>query len=646
MLATSRRTLTALVVTCLLVLAVSLPAAAYEPNPNAPRSEVPADYQWRPQDVFPSTDAWEQEVAAIQEGIPALAQYEGHLGDSAETLLTALQSIEDMYLRLMKALVYAQFLYDVDQGNSDARARQGRVAMIMPQFGRTVSYLEPEILQIDEGRLEGFLAESAPLRVYDYYLKDMRRLKDHTLSPPEEKILALTGNLRSVPGDAHESLLGVDVVFPKIVDADGNEVELTVSGFSKYRSGPVYNVRKQAADAFFSTLRSYENTFATLLDGVVKAHILSKEARGYSSCLEASLMPDNISVEAYDQLVQTINDNLPRTLHKYIALRRKVLGLDGPVTFPNLYNSMIEDVDQEWTYEQGRDLILTALKPLGQEYVSLLAEGTDPHNGWIDIYPNADKRSGAYSNGSVAADVHPFVLHNFDNTLDAVFTTAHEFGHALHSYYSSHAQPPIYRNYTTFLAEVASTSNEALLMNHLLKQTKDPAVKLMLLNQRLESIRLTIFRQTLFAEFEKRFHEYAEQGNPLTADYLNGLYAELIQKYYGPDFQMGENDETEWMFIPHFYYNFYVFSYATGLTSGLSIAQQIEKEGQKASRRYIDEMLKAGNSAPPLEILRRAGVDLETPAPILDMLDLFEQTVDEFDGIWTKNFAPKEGDRS
>ena len=376
-----------------------------------------------------------------------------------------------------------------------------------------------------------------------------------------------------------------------------------------------------------------------MLDGAVKSHIMSKTSRGYDSCLEASLSPDNISTDAYRMLIDTVRENLPRTMHKYVELRRKVMGIDGALTFPNLYNAMIEGVEPEYSYDDAQKIIATALKPLGKEYVNLIKEGMDPASGWIDIYPNESKRSGAYSSGVLSKDIHPYVLHNFDNSLDAVSTTAHEMGHALHSVFSNRTQPPVYAGYTTFLAEIASTCNEALLTNYLLEEADDVDMKLMLLNQRLESIRQTIFRQTLFADFELRFHEHAEAGNPLTADFLNALYAELVTEYYGADFEMGPDDECEWMFIPHFYYNFYVFTYATGLTSGLALADEISANGDKAAQRYINNMLKAGSSAPPLDILRNAGVDLETPAPIVSAMDAFANTVAEFDKLWTKKYG-------
>ena len=465
----------------------------------------------------------------------------------------------------------------------------------------------------------------------------MWRQAAHTLDADGEKLMAINGRMRGTPSDAFSSLLSVDIEFPEIVGLDGEKQPLTLNNFGTLRAARTYAVRKQAAEAFFGTLRDYENTFATLLDGVVKSHIVTREARGYDTCLEAALSPDNISTATYENLIATVRDNLPRTLHRYVELRREVMGLEEKLEFANLYNPMIADTEKPMTYEEGIAVIAKALKPLGKEYVEVASEGMDPESGWTDVFPNEDKRSGAYSNGALAHELHPYVLQNFDNTLDAVFTTAHEYGHAVHSYFSSKHQPYQYRGYTTFLAEVASTCNEALLTNHLLEQyDDDPEMTLLLLNQRLESIRLTIFRQTLFADFELQVHQHAEAGNPLTADWLNAKYKELIETYYGPGFALGENDECEWMFIPHFYYDFYVFTYATGLTSGLAMAERIDDKGDDAARQYIDEMLKAGSSAPPLTILKDAGVDLETPAPIEAALDLFAETLEQFEKTWKK----------
>jgi oligoendopeptidase F len=573
--------------------------------------------------------------------VPELAAYEGRLGESAGTLFEAMARVEETIQRIYKLYIYTSLRLDPELSDSGNQGMQGKIGFLFQQFGSTVSYMEPELLDVPQETINGYLASNPDYAVYQHYFDNMYRMKAHSLSKAEERVLSLAGQVRGAAAEVSSQLRDIDMKFPEIVGEDGAMRPLTLSGFGKARSSASYNVRKQASDAFFSTFRQFENTLAATLDGVVKSHLLTKELRGYESCLEASLKGDDISPATYRMLVDTINANLERTLHKYVDLRRKVMGLEGPLTFPNLYNEMIEGETIEYTYEQCRQLLAEGLKPLGREYVDLVRTAADPANGWIDVYPNQNKRTGAYSNGIVARDIHPYVLHNYDNSLDAVFTTAHEFGHALHSYFSSKNQPFVYSDYTTFLAEVASTCNEEVLLSYLLKNEKDPERKLTLLNKRLENIRLTIFRQTLFAEFELRFHEYAEEDNTLTADFLNGLYKDLITKYYGPNFEMGPNDEVEWAFIPHFNYNFYVFTYATGLTSGISLAQQIMAQGDKAAQRYIDNLLKAGSSAPPLEILKSAGVDLEQPDPILTMLDLFEDTIEEFDALWTKTYGQK-----
>ncbi len=638
--ANSRRSAVAATLVLLSSLLLAVPVLAdYAPDPTTTRDQIPNEYQWDPTHIFADDTAWEAEMAAVAEDIPKLNEFRGRLGNSAADLLDANNATQALTTRFYKLYMYAQTQYDVNQADSDLRTMDGRVKSMLPAFGEATSWMEPELLEIDPAVIKNFMAEEPALAPYSYYFSELWRQQDHTLGAPEERLMALTGNMRSAPKDAYDALLGVDMKFPEVVNAKGESVPLTVSGWSALRSSEAYNTRVQARDAFFGTLRGYENTFATMLDGAVKSHIMSKDARGYETCLEASLSPDNISTDAYRMLIETVRDNLDRTMHQYVDLRRKVMGIDGPLTFPNLYNTMIEGVEPEYSYDDAQKIIAMGLKPLGEEYVNLLKEGMDPANGWIDIYPNEAKRSGAYSAGVLAKDVHPYVLHNFDNSLDAVSTTAHEMGHALHSVFSNRAQPAIYAGYTTFLAEIASTCNEALLTDYLLAEADDTDMKLMLLNQRLESIRQTIFRQTLFADFELRFHEYAEAGNPLTADFLNALYAELVTEYYGENFELGPDDECEWMFIPHFYYNFYVFTYATGLTSGLALADEISQNGDKAAQRYIDNMLKAGSSAPPLDILRNAGVDLETPAPIVSAMDAFAETVAEFDKLWTQKYG-------
>lgn len=619
------------------LLAATAGLAAHTPDAAAPRSSVPTEYQWRWDHIFPSLEAWEAAMAEFEQMIPSIREYEGRLGESPEILRSAQARGYELLNAYYKLMVYAQLRFDIDQSDDDARTNVGRVSQLGPRFSQAMSWIQPELLSIPRETVEHWLATDPEMAQWEYSFSELWRQEEFTLDAAGENLLAITGRMRGTAGNAHESLLGVDMVFPEIIGLDGKPRQLTVNNFSTLRSAPNYVVRKQAAEAFFGTLRKYQTTFSVLLDGVVKNHIATKEARNYESCLAAALSPANISEQTYRNLVTTVRENLPRTMHRYVNLRRQVLGIDGPLDFANLYNPLLEDVDKEMTYEEGIELIAKSMAPLGEEFVKQARIGMEPASGWTDVFPNLSKRSGAYSNGVLAYDVHPYVLQNFDNTLDAVYTTAHEYGHAMHSWYSSNEQPPQYRRYTTFLAEIASTCKESLLTNYLLTQyRKDPAMTLLLLNQRLESMRLTIFRQTLFADFELAFHEHAEAGNPLTADWLNNKYKELIELYYGPDFAMSENDECEWMFIPHFYYNFYVYTYATGLASGLALAEDISKQGRKASQRYIDGMLKAGSSAPPLDILRNAGVDLETPAPIQKSMDLFADTLTEFERTWVQ----------
>lgn len=630
----------------LVLAAAGLAAPAWaectaNPDPNAPRSAVPDACKWDLTALYATSEAWEAEFAAVSAKIPEIRpKCEGKLATSSATLAACIGDTYAVLQRIYQLDTYAGRAFDQDQSVDETKTRHGRMQMLWPTFADQVSFMDPEILAMDKAQVDTWVAEDKALAAYTYYLQDLFRMKPHTLTQGEERIMALAGNVLDAPYYAHEALLNQDMTFPAITNDQGQQEPLTVTGFTRYRGSADPAVRKQVAEVFFAGLASNENTFASDLDGIVKAHIFTKEARGYDTCLESALVPDNIDPAVYRSLVETINANLARTLHKYVELRRKVLGIEGPMTFDNLYNPLLgASQEKAYTYDAGVALIAAALKPMGPDYVGFVEEGMDPANGWVDVYPNAKKDSGAYMSGSAYA-VHPYVLLNHNNDLESVFTIAHEYGHAMHSYYSNRGQPFHYADYATFNAEVASTTNEELLLSHLLATTprKDVDTRLALLNQRLENIRLTIFRQTLFAEFELAIHEHAEQGNPLTADFLDKTYGDLIQKYYGPNFQIGENDRSEWAFIPHFYYDFYVYSYATGLTSGIALAQQIldPKTGPKAAERYKQAFLAAGGSAPPLTILQNAGVDLTSPAPIVAMLDLFERTVDEFSATWDK----------
>lgn len=521
-------------------------------TPATPRADVPPEFCWNPAHIYPDEAAFEADLAGFKRDLPAFGDYQGRLHESAETLYTFIEKTQAMGLRFRKMISYASLHYDTDQGDAHALDMMGRIQLLGPEFGKVVSFSQPEILQIDQATLDAFFNEHEGLRVYQYALEKLRRQKPYTLSQAEERIIALAGGLAQAPTNINNALINVDIQFPEIIDEQGEAVTMSMAGFTAYRASEVFAVRKQAAEAFFGALKKNQHISAATLNAEVQGHIFTKEARGYKSCLEAALYPDEISTDAYRMLINTIHERLSHTLHQYMTLRKKVLHLEGPVTFANLYNPMVEGVAPTYSYDECRDMLMTALAPMGKEYLGYLEEGMAPGSGWIDIYPNRNKESGAYSNGTLAGILHPFIKMNYNGSLDNVSTMAHEFGHAIHSIYSRRNQPEAYGDYTTFLAEVASTCNEELLLNHMLRNVKDDDVKLLLLNTRLENIRLTIMRQTLFAEFELAIHEHAEKGNPLTADYLNGLYRTLIEKYYGPDYVMQGDEDVEWSFISQF----------------------------------------------------------------------------------------------
>ncbi|MFH1464987.1 MAG: M3 family oligoendopeptidase, partial [Pseudomonadota bacterium] len=439
-------------------------ACDHTPNPNEPRSAVPDECKWNLTQIYATPEAWEAEFKAVSEEIPKIGPAcQGKLSADAQTLRTCLDTTYALLQRVYQLDTYAGRAFDQDQSVDETKQRSGRIQMLMPTFADQVSFMEPEILAMDKAAVDAWVAEDKELALYGWYFENIFRMKPHTLTPGEERLMALAGNVLDAPYYAHEALLNEDITFPEITNDKGEQETLTVTGFTRYRGSSNPEVRKAAAATFFTGLADYENTFASELDGIVKAHIFTKEARGYDTCLQAALTPDDIDPAVYHSLVDTIDANLPRTLHRYMDLRRKVLGIEGPMTFDNLYNPLLgETQEKTWTYDAGVALILEALKPMGPDYIGFVEEGLDPANGWVDVYPSAKKDSGAYMSGSAYA-VHPYVMLNHNDDLESVFTVAHEYGHAMHSYYSNRAQPFLYADYSTFNAEIASTTNEELL---------------------------------------------------------------------------------------------------------------------------------------------------------------------------------------
>jgi oligoendopeptidase F len=461
------------------------------------------------------------------------------------------------------------------------------------------------------------------LALYRQAFDNLFRQKKYILSPREEELLAMTGEVRSTPYTAYSLFSNADTVFPTIKDKDGNTRELDDSAFYLFMRSPDRQVRKNAYEAIVGTYAKHRNTAAALLNGAVQSHILTVKARGYDGCLAASLHGSNIPVEVYNTLIQTINKNLP-LLHRYQEIRKRVLKLEDGVHAYDLFAPFIADQNLEYTYEEGVDAILTALKPLGEEYLGQMKKGFDSR--WVDVFPTKGKRSGAYSSGTFLTQ--PYILLNFHGTYEDVSTLAHEMGHSMHSFYSRGTQPYVYSDYSTFCAEVASTSDEILLQNYILEQTKDPKKKLYLLCEFLEGIRGTVFRQTMFSEFEQRIHEMAEAGEPLTADSLDAAYGEIMKRYYGPAYTHDELVDSYWIRIPHFYYNFYVYKYATSYCAASNIAKRIMK-GEPGAREAFMSFLKGGSSKYPIDMLKTARVDMTTPRPMEDAMKLFENLLDQ-----------------
>ncbi|MEW9082865.1 MAG: oligoendopeptidase F [Caldanaerobacter subterraneus] len=575
------------------------------------------------EDIYENEELWEEDYRKVKELLKEIVKFKGKIRTSKD-LLEVLKLNDQIGMTASKIFAYARMRRDEDNTNSKYQALSDKAMRLNIEVMSATSFIVPEILSIETEKLRNMIEELEELKIYKQYIEDLIRYKPHVLSPEEEKILAEAETLAESVSTIYSMLNHADLRFPTIRDENGNEVELTHGNFISFMQSKDRNVRKAAFEALYDTYKKFINTFASTLAGSVKKDIFYAKARRYNSSLEASLFEDNVSVEVYNNLIETVHSRLD-VLHRYVRLKKKLLKLDELHMY-DLYVPLIQEYDKEFTYEEAIELVLEGLKPLGEEYIDLLKKGFESR--WVDVYENRGKTSGAYSWG--AYGTHPYVLLNFQGKLNDVFTIAHEMGHSLHTYYSNATQPYVYAGYKIFVAEVASTCNEAILMDYLLKNSKDEKERLYVLNHFLEEFRGTVFRQVMFAEFEKLIHEMAERGEPLTAEVLNKKYYELNKLYYGDDIVVDEEISYEWARIPHFYRNFYVYKYATGFSAAIAISQMILNEGEKAVERY-KEFLKSGSSDYPLNLLKKAGVDLTTPKPVNDALDVFEKLLDEFE---------------
>jgi len=590
------------------------------------RHEIPQEYKWRLEDMYPSSEEWEKDFKWVKESLPTMAEYKGKLGQSADSLLKGLNKYTSIMEKVEKLYVYARMKKDEDNSVPESQALMDRAQALMVEYESVVSFLIPEILEIPAEKLQQFLSSHEELKPYDHFIENLIRQKEHVLSAREEEILAMAGEIAAAPEQIFSMINDADIRFPSIRDENGEEVELTKGRYIHFMESKDRRVRKDAFTTLYATYEKQKNTIAATLNYSIKKDIFYSRLRKYPSTLKAALDSDNVPVSVYDNLITAVENNM-EYMHKYVSLRKRALSLDELHMY-DLYVPIVKDVKMEIPYEDAKKMVEEGLTPLGEEYISILKEGFN--NGWIDVMENESKTSGAYSWGCY--DTHPYVLLNYQPNIDNVFTLAHEMGHAIHTYSSNKSQPYIKAGYKIFVAEVASTLNEILLTNYLLKKLNDKQQRAYILNYYLEQFRGTVYRQTMFAEFERKIHSMAENGEPLTVENLSDIYYDLNVKYYGPEMTVDREIALEWARIPHFYSSFYVYKYATGFSAAAALADQILDEGEPAVKRYMN-FLSSGGSDYPINLLKQAGVDMTTPDPVNNALKTFGQMVEEMEQL-------------
>ena len=590
------------------------------------RSQVPEEFTWNLKDMFPSDEAWFQENEALK-ALPAeIAAFQGHLGDDAETLLSFLRRQDELEIRISTLYGYANCKSDQDTGNGIYQDMRGKAMSTIVAISSAAAFASPEIMAIPEDRLNLFYIAQPGLEEYRRSLYQIRRRAAHILSPAEERLLSAVAEMARGPENIVSIFRNADLKFPNAIDKDGAEHQLTGGSFVPLLESPDRVLRESAFKTYYKQLGSYRNTVAATLDAQFKQLCFFSRARKYESTLAASLDRTEVPVSVYLNLIEAVHGNLDK-MYRYVALRKKMLGVEELHMY-DVYTPIVADAAEKISFEQAKETALEALAVMGEDYTDLLKEGFQ--NRWIDVYENVGKRGGAYSSGN--ARPHPYVLLNHKDTLDSMFTLVHEMGHALHSYHSTKYQPVSTSDYVIFVAEVASTCNEVLLMRHLLSRTTDKKERAYLINHFMDQFKGTVYRQTMFAEFELEMGRMAERGETLTAEVLCQKYHELNKLYFGPDMVSDEEIALEWARIPHFFYNYYVFQYATGFSAAVAIANRILKEGASAVADY-KKFLSGGSSTDPISLLKIAGVDMSTPDPVNSALSLFGELVDEMETL-------------
>jgi oligoendopeptidase F len=611
----------------LLLTAIASPAAAQQERD---RAKIPDKYKWNLADIYPNDEAWRKAKDAAAAEIPAIGRLKGTLARSPADLLAVLELSSRLGKELNRVYSYASMAADQDTREARYQAMKQEISQVGTSLSAATAFVEPEILKMDRAVVERYLKAEPRLEIYRQPLYDVLRRQAHTGTEGEERIIAEAGLITSAPGEIYNLFSNADFPYPTVTLADGTSVKLDQAAFSRLRPAPNREDRKKVFAAFFGALGAYRNTFGAEFNGAVQKDLFYMKARKYGSAVESALDANAVPVSVYTNLVDGVNAGLP-TFHRYLKLRKRILGLDE-LHYYDLYTPLVAGLDTKYTVEEARAIIVKSLAPLGADYVAVIQRAFDER--WLDMFPTEGKRSGAYSNGA-AYDVHPFMLLNYNGLFGDVSTLTHELGHTMQSYYSNKTQPYPTASYPIFVAEVASTFNEALLIDSVLKDIKDDKTRLSILGEALEGMKGTVFRQTQFAEFELRAHQLAEKGEPLTGESLDKLYMEISKKYYGHDQGVCVVDDEvahEWAYIPHFYYNFYVFQYATSYTASAALSEKV-LAGDPAATRRFRTFLSAGGSKYPIDLLKDAGVDMTTREPLELTLKKMNRTIDEIEAI-------------
>lgn len=597
------------------------------------RNEIDQQYKWDLSQLFTTDEDWQKAKNDLVAELPKVESFKGTLTKSPAQLLACLTFTTELRKKANLLYSYASMNSDLDTRDMKSSGMVKELQQIFSEFSAKSAFINPEILSVKWDEIDGFIKKEPGLEVYRKALYDLFRLEEHTLSEKEERILALSGLVNSVPGSIYNTFSNAEMPGPKITLSTGEEVTLNSSGYAKYRATANREDRKLVFESFWDNYKKFEGTFGEMMYGGVKTHVFNAKARHYESSLEAALFPNNIPTDVYYALIDNVNKNLP-AFYRYLKIKKRMLGVDT-LKYLDLYAPTVKDVDLKYSYEDAKKLILESFKPMGKEYVNTVRKAFE--NNWIDVYPTTGKRSGAYSNGS-AYDYHPYILLNYNDQYGDVSTLAHELGHTMHSYFSNNTQPYATSQYPIFVAEVASTFNEELLFDVMMKTIKDDDTRLSLLMERLDEFKGTLFRQTQFAEYELRMHEAAEKGQPLTGEFLSKLYTEIVQKYYGQKEGICYVDDyvkMEWAYIPHFYYNFYVYQYSTSFTASVSLSEKVLNNEKGALDKYI-KFISSGGSDYPIELLKEAGVDMTSSEPFDKTIEAMNKIMDEIEKILDK----------